>query len=179
MLTKLKKLSSKLIDRNPFWEYKIDEYEYPNGDKGNYYYVNSPGSTMVVPRLSDGVFVLTKQYRYLNREECIEFPGGGMRPGASPEENAAAELLEESGYAAGSLKYLGRNNPCNGLTNEICNVYLACDLELRSPRPDDSEEFEIFTATADEINDMIRSGIIWDGMTLAAWSVYYFSEVKK
>ncbi len=130
MLRKLKKLGSKLIDKNPFWEYKIDEYEYPNGDTGNYYYVNSPGSTMTVPRLSDGSFVLIKQFRYLNQKECIEFPGGGMRPGATPAENAAAELLEESGYKAGRVQYLGRNNPCNGLTNEICHVYLAIDLEL-------------------------------------------------
>src|SRR5881275_3222441 len=36
-------------------------------------------------------------------------------------------------------------------------------------RPDDTEEFELLPLASQDIEDKIRGGVIWDGMTLAAW----------
>ena len=172
MLTKLKKVSSELISVNKWWRYFVDEYTFPDGTTGDYHYVRTTGSTMVVPEKSDGIYILTKQYRYLNQRPSIEFPGGGIKPGLEPLANALEELEEEAGYTTGNLNEIGSFNPFNGVTDEICHVFLASDLIECPKRPEQSEEFEIFELNYDEIINFIKRGEIWDGMTLAAWSVY-------
>lgn len=172
MLNKLKQISTKLVESNPYWDYRIDEYTMPNGKSANYYYVETPGSTFIIPVMEKGLFVMTRQYRYLNGRISIEFPGGGLKKGISPEDNAVNELVEEAGLIAGILKPIGSFNPYNGVTNEICRVFAAYNLTRVKPIPEESEEFEIITMSGEEIGHSIISGEIWDGMTLAAWAIY-------
>jgi ADP-ribose pyrophosphatase len=176
MLKKLEQISSEIYHENPYWNYNLDKYILPDGSQGNYYYVDSPGSTIIIPRKEDGKYVFIRQYRYLNQKFSIEFPGGGLKKNLEPLENAIEELKEETGFLADEMIFLGENNPCNGMTNEICSVYLATGLVQTGASPDNSEEFEIIELNEKEIVNYINQGEIWDGMTLAAWSIYYFSE---
>ncbi|MFW6276272.1 MAG: NUDIX domain-containing protein, partial [Bacteroidota bacterium] len=170
-LTKLETISSRLVITNPYWDYKIDKYSYPAGGEGEYHYVHSKGATMVVPVLNDKI-IMVSQYRYLNQRNSLEFPGGGIKPGLEPEQNAREELAEEAGYKAGEMAYAGGFNPFNGVTNEICHVFIARGLQKTAARPDESEEFFVELLTEKEIERLIKSGDIWDGMTLAAWSLF-------
>ncbi|MBM2813519.1 MAG: nudF [Ignavibacteria bacterium] len=172
MLKKLNTLSSELKFTNPYWEYKFDKYELPNGEIGNYHYINSRGATLVIPVCDDGSIVMLRQFRYLNQMASIEFPGGGIKEGNTPEKNAYEELKEETGFIAGKLKSIGFFNPYNGVTNEICNVYLAEKLTESEAKPEDTEEFEILFLNKQQMIELIKKGEIWDGMTLAAWSLY-------
>lgn len=179
MIKQLKRLTSIVKFKNPYWEYKFDTYTLPDGSIGDYHYVSTPGSVMIIPMAGAGEFVLIKQFRVLNDRESIEFPGGGIKSGSSPEENARNELFEEAGYQPGKMTFLGQYNPCNGLTNEICSVYLAENLTKTTNQPDYTEEFEIITMSIEEIIDNINKGVIWDGMTIAAWGKYCFSYRSK
>src|SRR5207244_515816 len=85
--------------------------------------------------------LMVTQYRYLGARESLEFPGGSVKDGATSDETARHELVEETGYTASSLVMVGAFNPCNGLTDETCHVYLAWDLQYVGSRPDDTEEF--------------------------------------
>jgi len=179
MLKKLEQISTKKIFSNPYWEYFFDKYRMPNGEIGEYNYVNSRGSTMMIPVLDDGRVIMTKQYRYLNQRISIEFPGGGVDKGLTPEENAAKELLEETGCKYKKIIKLGEFNPFNGVTNEICHAYICKGLNYEenekqeeSKRNEESEEIEIEILTQKEIDEAIKSGLIWDGMTMAVWSLY-------
>ena len=176
MLNKYSQISSKTIKKNPYWDYKFDEYVLPSGNTGNYHYVETPGSVMVIPRTNDGKIVLVKQFRYLNRKISIEFPGGGIKPDISEIENARKELIEEAGIIAANVTKIGEFNPFNGVTNEICNVILATNITFTDSKPEESEEFEIISLTNSEIMRLITEGGLWDGMTLAAWSIYRFSK---
>lgn len=178
MLKELETIESKTEYSNPYWEYKIDKYKLPSGGTGTYHYVNSRGSTFIIPKISAEIYILARQYRYLNKRTSIEFPGGGLNPDTEPEINAAHELLEETGYEAGKLTFVGEYNPYNGVSNEMCRVYLAEDLVFRGANPEATEEFEIIEMTENEIINKIYEGEIWDGMTLAAWSLYYFSKLR-
>ena len=178
MQKKFDKISSETIETNPYWVYKHDKYIMPNDAIGDYYYVETPGSIMVIPKLNDGRFVLVRQYRYLNQLFSLEFPGGGMKSGISPELNAREELSQEAGLITGNISKIGEFNPFNGVTNEICNVFIAEDLSEVKSSPDESEEFDVIRLSFDEINELIRSNEIWDGMTLSAWSLYVFSNFR-
>ncbi|MGB9912299.1 MAG: NUDIX domain-containing protein [Candidatus Kapaibacteriota bacterium] len=171
MLQKYSKLKETTVEQNPFWAYKIDDYLLPNGKIEKYYYAHTPGSTMIIPCF-ENKFVFTLQYRYLNQKQSIEFPGGGAKPELSPLENAKKELLEETGFKANSIEPIGFFNPCNGLTDEICYVFFAKDLIQKEQRLDDSEEIDILFLSEQEIIHKIKSGEIWDGMTLASWCLF-------
>jgi ADP-ribose pyrophosphatase len=172
MLGRLRRISSSLRAENPYWKYNIDRYELPDGAAGEYHWVETPGSVFIIPDSGSGRFVMTRQYRYLNERFSLEFPGGGIDPSIGAEESARMELAQEAGVKAGRLEKIGEFNPFNGVTNEICYVFLARELSKCEARSDDSEEFEIMEISFQEINDKIKQGELWDGMTLAAWSIF-------
>jgi 8-oxo-dGTP pyrophosphatase MutT (NUDIX family) len=111
------------------------------------------------------------QYRYLCDRESIEFPCGGVKNGSTHDETAWHELLEETGYRSDRLSLAGTFNPYNGVTDEICKVYIARSLVMAGGKPDETEEFEVLTLSAEELEEKISSGEIWDGMTIAAWGI--------
>jgi ADP-ribose pyrophosphatase len=178
MLQELRQLSHSIKHENPYWQYGFDVYAKPDGSEGEYHYVHTPGSVMIVPRFPDDTFLLTKQYRYLNQRVSLEFPGGGIQLPYMPEQQAQRELQEESGFA-GALTLLGVFNPCNGITDELSHAFLATNL-VPAPGdavPDDSEEFERVRLSRQEIFVSIRLGELWDGMTLAAWQLFLAQEM--
>ena len=175
MLKKLDGIKKEVIHKNPYWEYWIDDYIYPDGRIGKYYYVNSRGAVMIVARNEDGKFLMTRQFRYLNSRESLEFPGGGVKPGVGYEKSALEELEEET-FHTGKITKIGEYNPFNGVTNEITEIYFADNLSPKKASRDDSEEIEVIEITKEEIIHKIKTGEIWDGMTLAAWAVFVYSE---
>lgn len=174
MPSKYNTISSRTIISNPYWDYRLDDYILPNGNKSQYHYVWSRGSTFIIPEWDDDTFILTRQWRYLNQRYSIEFPGGGIEEGLSAFENATKELAEETGHCTKDLIFLGDFNPFNGVTNELCQVFVARNLELCYKKSDESEEIEIIKLNKSEIFQLIKKGEIWDGMTLAAWIMYLF-----
>jgi ADP-ribose pyrophosphatase len=172
MLKALRQLRSELLARNPWWDYRKDRYERPDRSEGDYYYVHTPGSVMILPVNENGKLILVKQYRYLNRRESIEFIGGGIKGEQGALESAREELQEEAGIIAGELIPIGSFNPMNGVTDEICNIYVAQSLKSTHTRPEVSEEFELVELSYTELCDLIQDGTVWDGMTLAACALF-------
>jgi ADP-ribose pyrophosphatase len=166
-----RKLSESVVFRNGWWTYKRDAFEIPGGKRGEYHYIHTNGSSMIVPVDGDGRLLLVNQYRYLLDRESLEFPCGSVKDGSSHDETARLELSEETGYAAGSLVMVGEFNPYNGVTTEMCRVYVASGLRFVGGTPDETEEFELIHATPEEVEEKIRNGAIWDGMTIAAWAI--------
>jgi len=179
LLKRLKKLSTEIAHANPWWEYRHDRYVRPDDKEGEYYYVHTHGSVVVIPEMEDGKLFMTRQFRYLNQRESFEFIGGGVKPGASYLESAKDELLEEGGFESAAMMLLGRFNPFNGATDEICEVYVARKLKKRGARPEGSEEFEEHTLSITEIEALIKNGELWDGMSIAAFMLYKLRVLDK
>jgi ADP-ribose pyrophosphatase len=170
-LKKSRKISSKIKSTNPWWTYKIDRYTYPSGKEGEYHYVHTPGSVYIIPVLNSGRILLVNQYRYLNDMLSLEFPGGGIKEGEEADEAAHKELIEETGYD-GKLEKIGFFNPFSGVTDELCYVFIARNLNPSSDRiKDESEEFELVELSVEEIEEKIRSNEIFSGMTMASWAL--------
>ncbi len=169
-------ISSKALFTNPYWDLFFDEYRLPDDSIGEYYYVNSRGSTMVIPQLANSNFLLVNQYRYLNQKESLEFPGGGIEAGLIPEENALKELEEETGFTAKSMNLIGKFNPFNGVTNEICYVFYAKDLVNIGSKPEITEQIELVELSSEQIKNQIKSNKIWDGMSITSWYLYQITK---
>ena len=179
-LTPWQRVCQEFEVKNPWWTYRKDRTILPNGRPGEYHFVHVRGSSMILPVLPDGRLILVNQYRYLGNRESLEFPCGSVKENSSYEETAIEELSEETGYRSQSLHLAGQFNPYNGVTDELCSVYIARGLTVVPSHHDETEEFEQVRLTPSEISGEIRGGRIWDGMTLAAWMLagYLFGETK-
>ena len=63
MLKRWKTLDSKVVCENPWWVYRLDEFEIPGGVRGQYHCVTTGGSSMVVPVAEDGRIVMVSEGR--------------------------------------------------------------------------------------------------------------------
>ncbi|OGH64947.1 MAG: hypothetical protein A2821_00525 [Candidatus Magasanikbacteria bacterium RIFCSPHIGHO2_01_FULL_41_23] len=171
MSRKIKKISEETIHKNPWCEYKHDEFKFSNGKAGDYYYLESRGGVMIVPVLPDGRIVLVRQYRYLTDRHSIEFPGGGIKNGMTLTQAANLELKEETGYDAEELILVGEFEPSKGLIKDRMHIFMAQVGEAGVSKPDETESMEIIARYPDEVEAMIRRNDIWDGETMAAWSL--------
>jgi len=172
MLKRLRRISTEILHKNPWWEYRRDEYLHPDDSKGEFFYAHTLGAAFVIPEFADGKLLMLRQFRYLNQKESLEFVGGGVKAGQRHEEAARAELLEEAGFQADELIPIGWFNPMNGASDEECYVFIARGLTASVARPEVSEEFEPVILNLAELDNLVASGEIWDGMTLAAYGLY-------
>lgn len=177
-LTPWRKLKQEFEIRNPWWTYRKDIVELPAGKRGEYHYVHVKGSSMIIPILEDGRMILVNQYRYLCNRESLEFPCGSVKDDLSYEETATHELAEETGFQAGEMNILGEFDPYNGVTDEMCKIFIARHLAPVTAHHDETEEFEQIYLTPEEFEAKVRAGEIWDGMTLAAWAMVKHKIVK-
>jgi len=165
------KHSQKTLFENSHWKYNLDKFSIDGVGEGEYHYVHTRGSTMVIPITDNNQIILIKQFRYLNQKEGLEFPCGAVEPNISLIENAQKELREETGFSADKLIEVGAFSPYTGASDEICTVFVGTELS-HSPLPKDkTEEFEVLHFSFAEIEKMVKTNKIWDGLTLSAWVI--------
>lgn len=181
-MKRFKTLASEAITKCLFWEAFKDKVELKNGKTGDYFYVKTRGCSMVVPVLPDGRLLLVNQYRYLSDRTSIEFPCGGLEENEMPLAGARRELLEETGYDGDDLAKIGSFFPANGFAKDECHVFLGLVQSVGQVALDDFEELEVIVRRPDEFEEMVRRGEIWQGHTLAAWSLareHVFKFIKE
>ena len=95
--------------------------------------VSDAGAVLIIPRLApSGRILLIRQYRPPARREVIEFPAGLIDAGESPEQAAARELREETGYVARRLRPFPAAYTTPGMTSESVFMVLA-DIDENAP----------------------------------------------
>ncbi|MFH1706853.1 MAG: NUDIX hydrolase [Planctomycetota bacterium] len=104
---------------------------------------------------------------------------GGLHDGdtaeESPEQGAARELAEETGYSGGAWAFLGQLRPQPALFSNRAWIYLARDVRLTSaPKLDAGEDIEVVLLDAQEIPARIASGEINNAMTVAALALAFY-----
>ncbi len=166
-----KTTSREVFFKTPWNTFMHDEFVMENGKRGNYWYVHSAGSVFVVPITLEKKIIMTHQFRYLVDRMCYEFPGGGVPEGMDIVEAARMELKQEIGIEAEQLISVGEFIPMNGVTNELCHVYVAMGLKDSGQQLEETERINVVSFSIDEFEQMIRDKKIDDGMTLAAWSL--------
>lgn len=167
----IKKISEEIVHSNPFWIYKHDVFQHPDGRMGDYYYGEDRGMAIIVPMLPDGRLIYIKQFRYLPQQSSIAFPGGGIRVGESAGVAAERELREETGYGILSLKQIGKFEQYIGVFKAPAYVYFSFVTEQQQQILDETEYIEVCFTTSQEFETMVQRGEIIDGGTLATWAI--------
>lgn len=162
-------LSKEKLDENPFWEHWKNRFRTGAGREGDYHYHVNNNAVAGFARLDDGRFVMIREYRYLFDKISVSHVQGGKEPGEEPEQTFRRELEEEIGYRAGRVTHLSRTATAPAFSKEEVDVYLAEDLKHVGEKPEGVEEIEVITMTAQQIDDAIRHGDIWDDNVMADW----------
>jgi 8-oxo-dGTP pyrophosphatase MutT (NUDIX family) len=174
----IKTLTSKVMYESPWLSVREDQIERADGTRGIYSVVDIPDFALVIPADRDG-FHLVEQYRYPIQSRSWEFPSGSFPPGVTgtPEEMAAAELAEETGFTAGNLRKLGYLHCANGMTGEAFHVFLATDLVPGRPNREHTEQdMTQRWFPRGEVERMLRDGAITDGPSAAAYVLLTLQE---
>jgi ADP-ribose diphosphatase len=130
--------------------------------------IHHTGGAGALPLFEDGSIALIRQWRYSVNRYLIEIPAGRIEPGQIPEETAARELEEETGYRAGKIEKLAEFYVAPGYCEEKIHVYLATGLTQSVQNLDHDEEIEVLHLSLDRAIQMIKSGDIDDAKTVIA-----------
>ena len=129
----------KLLD-TPVFTVNQSQNQAPDGRTGNYITIDAPDWAAVIPVIGDD-FLMVKQWRHAYQGLSLEFPGGVVDKGETPEQGARRELLEETGCKAGTLVQLGTMSPNPALFSNRFHVFLAKDLTAAGEQNLDADEF--------------------------------------
>lgn len=133
-----------------------------------------PGAVVILPLLDADTYILIRNYRFAVEETLWELPAGTLEPGEPPEQTAARELIEETGYRARVLTHLTSFYSSPGICNEILHVYLATDLEYVGQRLEEGEEITVEKLDRDRVWELMRSGVLRDAKSIA--SILYHTQ---
>ena len=177
-MTSIEQISSREVYRNPWLTLREDEIRRPDGSAGIYSVVDKPDFALVIPSEEAG-FHLVEQYRYPVRGRFWEFPQG-TGGATDPAGLARAELAEETGLRAGSLELLGHLHCAYGMSSQGFDVFLATDLTPGpSAREVTEQDMRQRLVSRDEFEAMVRSGLVTDDSTLAAYALLLMREAGR
>ena len=125
-------------------------------------------AVIVQPR--PGEMLLVKQYRHPLGRDHWEVVAGGMNPGESPEEAAARELREETGYVARRVKRIWSAFTAPGFCTELLHFCVVDGYEIGEREGFDAGEEEMETGifALDELWRKIQADELTDSKTQIA-----------
>jgi len=170
-------LSSEMIYQGRVFGLRRDEVLEPSGLRTTREVITHPGSVVVLPVLLDGRIVMVRQYRHATRQYLWELVAGRKEPEETPEQGAARELLEETGYRAKRLKVFLDVFPTPGFLEERMYILLAERLTAGKAQPEEDEKIEVRAFKLKELKQMIKSRRLQDAKSIAG-ILYYLTFLR-
>lgn len=165
-------LSSQIVYAGKVFGIRRDEVIEPTGVRTTREMITHPGSVVVLPVLPDGRVLLIQQYRYAARQYLWELVAGRMDGGETPEEGAARELREETGYRAKRFKIFLEFFPTPGFLEEKMYLLLAEGLTAGKAEPEEDEKIVARAYTHKELDEMLRKKKLRDAKTITGLLYY-------
>jgi ADP-ribose pyrophosphatase len=151
---------TKLIYKNKFVEYHLDQIITPHGKPGEYNRISLPDGVLALPVDRDRNVYLTKQFRYISGKKCLEVCGGHIDRREMPLVTAKRELREELGITAKKWIPMGGVRPFAGIIRNTGYLFIARDLRFGSPHNDTNESITIVKIPLAKAVKMVMDGII-------------------
>jgi 8-oxo-dGTP pyrophosphatase MutT (NUDIX family) len=172
LIQPIERLVEHLVFENPYVRVFDDEVRFADGSLGSYLRICGPGEAagVVIVARHQGRVALVRTFRYPIGEHQWAFPRG-FAHGPDLESTARAELREELGTEATTIKIIGYITPDSGLMASRVAVVLADAVSDREAPVDDLEVEEVRWVTTGELSRMLLDGAVEDSFTLAAFAL--------
>ena len=167
------RIGRELIHKGAIIDYYQDTIKIPNGNIAKWDFIKHKGAAAVVAVREDGRLLMVRQYRNALDRFTLEIPAGGLNGPEEPTILAAKrELEEETGYVSEELEKLLSLRTTVAFCNEKIDIYVARNLKPGVQNLDEDEVIDVYRYSVEELNEMIYSGKIEDGKTIAAIMAY-------
>ena len=175
-------LSREHIIQDEWIDFRRSSYRYPDGRVFSPYYSYSRRDyTVIVASDAEGRYLCVRQFRQGIKEVTTEFPAGGIERTDGREygnssaaedalECAKRELLEETGYESEDWTHL-LTVPSNAtISDNYAHVFMARNCRKAGEQHlDETEYLNVVMLTAEEIEQLIRSGRFQQSVHVMAW----------
>ena len=149
------------------------------GIQDDFYVIETKDWVNIIPLTIDQQVVMVRQYRHGLKKVTLEIPGGLVDTGDTPEEAAARELLEETGFQAEEVVQIGASNPNPAIFNNRCYTFIARNvIKVQDPKPDQTEDIEVVLIPLADIPELIRKGEIDHAIVISAFC-WYFLQLQQ
>ncbi len=154
-----------------YFSVNLDEVKKGNGRVTKRVFINHPQASAIIPFISDDKIIMVRQYRYALKRETLEIPAGKIDEGESPEQCIKREMIEETGFDAGSIEWIYTYAPAVGYSNELIHIYKGEHLHKLDATIDNSEISSIEIIEIKEVLEMIKNHTIYDSKTIIAMAL--------
>ena len=156
-----------------------------NGHEAKWDFIHHDGAAAVLPVAADGKILMVRQYRNALNRFTLEIPAGKLDDPGEPKVLCAFRELEETGFRVESmdkLEYLMSLTTTVAFCDEAIDIFVAHNLIPSHQNLDEDEVINVEPCELSDLEEMIYTGKITDGKTIAAIMAYarkYRSVDKK
>lgn len=144
--------------------FTINERHYSAQDEP-YFVLNTLDYVSIFARTTNQQVLLVRQYRPVIQEYTLEIPSGHVEHNKTPEDAARQELLEETGYIADRVDFLGvRASDTGRLGNRIW--YFFAD-RVKQQSASTEEGIQLVKCNMNEFFEFMKNGKIIQSFNLA------------
>lgn len=122
----------------------VKTFELPDGKQQEYDIIRNSPYVVVAAFTTKKEAIFIRQFRPGPEKILSSFCEGYIDENETPETAARRELLEETGYRAGSIRYVRTLHTAYSTEERICFIALDCEYE-RPPAGDDDEYISVQT----------------------------------
>ncbi len=135
--------------------------------EASFFVIENPDWVNIIALTKDERVVLIEQYRQGSGEITLEIPGGMIDEGEDPKFCAERELLEETGFVAKEMIYLGKSRPNPAIQSNWIYHFFAKNCEKTSETNfDEHESIESQLVDLSKINSLIEAEKITHSLVL-------------
>ncbi|WP_411153283.1 NUDIX hydrolase [Streptomyces sp. A30] len=152
------------IYTNPWVNLCLVDVQQPDGRRWEYHVVRLRHLAVAAVVNDRQEVLMMWRHRFITDSWAWELPMGLIEEGESPEEAAAREVLEETGWRPGPIKPLIYAEPANGITDSQHHVFRADGATYDGPPTEKNESDRIEWIPLSEVRGMIdRREIVSSG----------------
>lgn len=150
-----------------------------NGHEAHWDFIHHDGAAAVVAVADDGKLLMVRQYRNALDRETLEIPAGKLDDPKEPKIDCAyRELEEETGYRCEQLEYLMSLNTTVAFCDEAIDIFVARNLIPSQQNLDEDEVIQVEAWSVEDLEEMIYTGKLTDGKTIAGITAYARKYLK-
>ena len=150
--------NKRTVFRTEWFSVEQESFDHIESLRGKpYYSINSPDGVIILAMTETDEIILVRQFRPAFNQHTLEFPSGAIGEAESPQEAAARELYEETGYVCKALNHLGTGRIMMNRHNFRAFAFLGTGA-VRDPKFEGTKEFEVVLVTLADFKELVLSG---------------------
>ena len=165
-----KKIFEATDNKVVFMDLYQDNVRTPRGNNITYTRYRASDVVIVVPFLDMESLLMINQYRYPVDKVLLEFPAGHVEAGEDPQNTAARELEEETGYIAEKIEFIYKYHPSVSRSRQTVHVFRATGLkDSGKTRHDGGEDIDLEILSINDLRQRIQEGKVESAGTLVSF----------